>query len=43
MMAVYIGKEEKVNGQGRERKVAVCGKVKGLVDLIVWFYIVVKA
>jgi len=38
MMAVCIGKDEKyekADGQGRERKVAVCGKVKGLVDLIV--------
>ena len=31
----FIGKEEKANRQGRERKVAVCEKVKGLVDLIV--------
>ena len=31
----FIGKEEKANGQGRERKVAVCWNVKGLVDLIV--------
>jgi len=30
MMAVCIGKEEKTDGQGRERKVAVCGKVKVL-------------
>jgi len=40
MMVVCIGKDkkkrsEKADGQGRERKVAVCGKVKGLVDLIV--------
>ena len=33
----FIGKEEKANGQGRERKVTVCGKVEGLVDLIVKF------
>jgi len=31
----FIGKEEKADKQGRERKVAVCGKVKRLVDLIV--------
>jgi len=31
----FIGMEEKADGQGRERKVVICGKVKRLVDLIV--------
>jgi len=35
MTVVLLGKMKKANGQGRERKVAVYGKVKGLVDLIV--------